>query len=58
MIAYDQTLQKYLTQDILLPKLKREIAKDFNDMDQLNQIVNHDKDNEISQEKQAMKEKN
>ena len=51
LIAYDQTLQKYLTKDILLGKLKREINKDFNEMEQFSQVAYHNADNETSMKK-------
>jgi len=34
LVAYDQVLAKYLTHDVLLPKLKREIYKEQNVFEQ------------------------
>lgn len=36
LIAYDQVMAKYLEYDVLSEKLKREIYKDFNELDQMN----------------------
>jgi hypothetical protein len=36
LVAYDKVLAKYLTHDNLLGKLKREIYKDYNELEQLN----------------------
>lgn len=55
LVAYDKVLSKYLTHDNLLGKLKREIYKDYNELEQLNQITNHEKDSERSKEKQLRK---
>jgi hypothetical protein len=55
LMAYDQILANYLKQEHLMPKLKREIYKDFNMFDQAGQMARNVKDNKRSQEKQAFK---
>ena len=49
LVAYDKVLSKYLTHETLLGKLKREIYKDYNELQQLNQMVNHRLDNETNE---------
>ena len=51
LVAYDKVLSKYLTHENLLGKLKREIYKDYNELEQLNQMTSHEKDSERSEEK-------
>jgi hypothetical protein len=58
LVAYDKVLAKYLTFDNLLGKLKREIYKDYNELEQMNQMANHAKDSVRSENKQRMKKRN
>lgn len=58
LIAYDQVLTKYLKHEMLLPKLQREIYREYNAVEQGSQLAAHAKDNERSLEKQARKTRN
>jgi hypothetical protein len=51
LTAYDQVLAKYLEKDILVTKLKREIYKDYNALEQANQVLSHDEENERNMRK-------
>ena len=51
LTAYDHVLQKYLDQEIIMKKLKREIYKDYNEMEQMRQEILHREDAEVSLEK-------
>lgn len=48
LIAYDQVMTKYLEYDKLTSKLKREVYKDYNELEQMNQVHNHSRDNQRS----------
>jgi len=58
LLAYDQVLAKYLEHDSLMAKVKLEIDRDYNFLEQQNQQVSHVKDNFKSEQKQLMKERN
>lgn len=51
-------LIKNLERDALLAKLKRELYKDFNELEQSNQMVSHRLENERNERKQARKTRN
>lgn len=51
-------MSKYLEYDTLTKKLKREIYLDYNELEQYNQMHNHQRDNEVSMKKQTMKTRN
>ena len=51
-------LIKNLEHDTLLAKLKRELYKDFNELEQHNQMVSHQLENERNERKQALKTRN
>jgi len=51
-------LIKNLEHDTLLAKLKRELYKDFNELEQNNQMVSHQLENERNERKQALKTRN
>lgn len=48
LVAYDQVMTKYLEYDKLTSKLKREVYKDYNELEQMNQVHNHSRDNQRS----------
>lgn len=58
LVAYDQVLAKYLQHDVLVTKLKREIYKDYNVLEQTNQMLSHSSEDERNQRKQAKKTRN
>lgn len=58
LVAYDQVLAKYLKHDILVTKLKREIYKDYNGLEQANQVLSHSEENERNLRKQSKKTRN
>lgn len=58
LLAYDQVMMSYLSHENLLPKLRREIYKDFNQFEQQSQMVNHALESEESIGKQFGKTRN
>jgi len=44
-------MSKYLDYDVLSKKLKRDIYLDYNELEQFNQMHNHNRDNEVNLEK-------
>jgi len=51
-------LAKYLKHDVLFEKLRREVYRDYNELEQSAQMAAHEVDNQRSREKQAMKTRN
>jgi hypothetical protein len=51
LIAYDKVMSKYLDYDVLSKKLKRDIYLDYNELEQFNQMHNHNRDNEVNLKK-------
>ena len=49
LLAYDEILMDCLKHDNLMPKLRREIYKDFNTLEQQNQMYNQYEEGEKSQ---------
>lgn len=49
LIAYDKMLSQFLTKDSLLPRLRREIEKDFNEMYQVAQLEELSREREYNE---------
>jgi hypothetical protein len=58
LVAHDQVLASYLTHDVLFPKLRREVFRDYNDLSQGNQLASHGEDSKTSDQKQTLKTRN
>lgn len=58
LLTYDGVLSSFLQYENLMPKLKREIAKDLNMFDQQNEMVDHAHDDVGSSKRQLVKTRN
>lgn len=58
LVAYDKVLARYLKHDALYEKLKRDIYKDYNELEQVNQVASGAADEKTSMEKQLLKTAN
>lgn len=55
LIAFDKVLAKYLQHNNLMPKLKRAVSKDYNQLHTSKSLIQAEKDNQENSQAQAMK---
>lgn len=58
LLAYDTVLANFLRYENLMPKLRSQVNKDFNALDQQNQQVDHALDGRRSEARQGLKTRN